>query len=174
MAMGIDDVLAAAAAGISLTDTCVQTVKRYRESGVTLDIERLIEEVRITALLRIDEADLALAQFERTLKERDVDLRHTLQQAIEATGFWHPFEAHRLKRMRSSFNALSDAAYSATDDIASLVRCRGKTAEMGTAVVESSKRKHELHQDVLNAASIGEAIALLRAELDRQKHALMP
>jgi hypothetical protein len=52
MAMGIDDALAAAAAGISLTDTCVRTIKAYRKQGKDLDIERLIEEVRITALQR--------------------------------------------------------------------------------------------------------------------------
>jgi hypothetical protein len=31
MAFGIDDALMAAAAGISLTDTCVQTIKKYRK-----------------------------------------------------------------------------------------------------------------------------------------------
>jgi hypothetical protein len=62
MAFGIDDALMAAAAGISLTDTCVRTVKAYRKKGIHIDIELLIEEVRVTALQRIDEADLALAQ----------------------------------------------------------------------------------------------------------------
>jgi len=142
MAFGIDDVLMTAAAAINLTDTCVQTIKAYRKKGIDLDIERLIEEVRITALERIDEADKALAQFERTLVEKDVNLDNTLQQAISATSFWHPFEAHRLKRFRRSFNTLADAIYSATDDIASLVRCRDQTSPMGVAVVASAKRKH--------------------------------
>jgi hypothetical protein len=70
----------------------------------------------------------------------------TLQEAISRTPFWRPFEAHRLKRIRSSFNALSDAIYSAIDDIASLVRCRDQTSEMGAAVVDSAKTKHELCQ----------------------------
>lgn len=173
MAFGIDDALAAAAAGISLTDTCVRTVQAYRKRGVPLDIERLIEEVRLTALQRIDEADLALVQFERTLVEKNVDLKKTLQDAIAGTGFFHPFEAHRLKRIRRSFNALADATYGATDDIASLVRCRDITSPMGAAVVESAKAKHHLHSQLLNAGSIGEAIGLLRAELTRHKTALM-
>ena len=60
MAFGIDDALMTAAASINLTDTCVQTIKAYRKKDINLDIERLIEEVRVTALQRIDEADLSL------------------------------------------------------------------------------------------------------------------
>lgn len=173
MAFGIDDALMTAAASISLTDTCAQTIKAYRKKGVHLDIERLIEEVRITALQRIDEADLALAQLERTLVERGVDTGKTLQEVISATRFWQPFESHRLKRIRRSFNALADATYGATDDIASLVRCREQTSEMGAAVVESAKRKHDLHTHLLNAKSVRDAISLLRAELTAHKKALM-
>ena len=40
MAMGIDDVLTAAATGISLTDTCVKTIQSYRKEGKSLNIER--------------------------------------------------------------------------------------------------------------------------------------
>src|SRR5437016_6379192 len=121
MAFGIDDVLMTAAAGISLTDTVVRTIEAYRTKGIPLDIELLIEEVRITALQRIDEADEALNQLERTLSERGVDPNMTLLDTISATSIWHPFESHRLKRIRRSFNALADAAYGAVDDIASLV-----------------------------------------------------
>jgi hypothetical protein len=172
VAFGIDDALMAAAAGISLSDTCVRTIKAYHKKGIHLDIEMLIEEVRVTALQRIDDADLALAQLERTLDERGVDLNRTLQEAISATRFWRPFEAHRLKRIRRSFNALADAAYGAADDIASLVRCRDQTSEMGAAIVESAKAKHELHAHLLSAKSVKEAIHLLRTELKRQKDAL--
>jgi hypothetical protein len=97
----------------------------------------------------------------------------TLLETISATRFWHPFEAHRLKRIRSSFNALADATYSATDDIASLVRCRDQTSEMGVAIVDSAKTKHELHSRLLGARSVKDAIDLLRAELKRHKNALM-
>ena len=172
MALGIDDALAAAAAGISLTDTVVQTVKRYQKKGAQLDIERLIEEVRITALERIDEADRALAQFERTLVEKGVDLNKSLTEVITSTPWWRPDEEHRLKRVRRSFNALADATYSATDDIAALVRCREQTQEMGIAVVESAKTKHDLHERLLGAKSVKEAIAMLRTELVRNKQAL--
>lgn len=172
MAFGIDDALMVAAAGISLTDTCVQTIKGYRKKGVHLDIERLIEEVRVTALQRIDEADLALVQLERTMSDKGV-LDKTLRQAIMGTPFWQPFEAHRLKRIRGSFNSLSDAIYGATDDIASLVRCRNQTTEMGDAVVESAQAKQELHAKLLGAKSVQEAISILRSELARHKKALM-
>ena len=172
MAFGIDDALTTAAAGISLADTVVQTVKAYRKKGVHLDIERLIEEVRITALQRLDEADLALTQLERTLVEKGVNLDMTLQQAIASTSWWRPDEAHRLKRIRRSFNTLADATYSAADDIASLVRCRDQTKEMGIAVVDSAKAKHELNSRLLNAKSVKAAIDLLRNELVRHKKAL--
>jgi hypothetical protein len=135
-------------------------------------IERLIEEVRVTALQRIDEADLALVQLERTLHDKDV-IDMTLQEAISATPFWRPFEAHRLKRIRSSFNALADAIYGAIDDIASLVRCRDQTSEMGAAVVDSAKTKQELSARLLEVKSVKDAIGLLRAELERHKKALM-
>jgi hypothetical protein len=172
MALGIDDALNAAAAGISLTDTVVKTVNAYRKKGSQLDIERLIDEVRITALQRLDEADQSLAQLERTLKEKGVDLGKTLQEVIESTPFWHPFEEHKLKRIRRSFNALADATYSASDDIAALVRCKDKTKDMGVAIVESARSKHQLFEDLLNAKSVKSAIDLLRAELVRHKAAL--
>jgi hypothetical protein len=78
-----------------------------------------------------------------------------------------------LKRIRRGFNALADATYGATDDIASLVRCRDQTSEMGAAVVERAKAKHELHSRLLGANSVSEAIGMLRAELTRHKTALM-
>lgn len=172
MAFGIDDALMAAAAGISLTDTVVRTIAAYRNQGKHLDIELLIEEVRITSLQRINDADEALTQLRRTLKERDVDLNKTLQETISETRFWHPFEAHRLKGNLRSFNALADAAYSAVDDIASLVRCRDQTAPMGVAVVDSAKAKHELHIRLMDSTSINGAIDLLQDELLRQKKTL--
>jgi len=172
MAFGIDDVLTTAAAGISLTDTVVQTVKAYRKKGYHLDIERLIEEVPITALSRLDDADLALARLERTLVEKGVNLEETLQDAIASTSWWRPDEAYRLKSIRGSFNALADATYGAVDDIAALVRCRDQTREMGTAVVNSATSKHELHLQLLNASSVKAAIDLLRDNLARHKEAL--
>jgi hypothetical protein len=168
MAFGIDDALMAAAAGINLTETLVETIRRHKGNR-NIDIERLIEEVRITALARLDDADLALTQFERTLVEKGVDLSKTLQEAINSTAWWLPFEQHRLKRFRQSFNVLADAAYMATDDVAALLRCRDQTGEMGKAVVESALTKHALSSDIINAHSVGDAIDRLRKELVRQK-----
>ena len=173
MAFGIDDGLAAAAAAISLTDTVVRTVKAYRKKGLEMDIEQLIEEVGLTALRWLDEADIALSQFERTLVEKGVDVNKSLQEIIMSTPIWRPFEQHRLKQFRRSFNALAEATYNAIDDIAALLRCRDQTGDMGIAVVESAEHKHKLHGHLLDARSINIAIELLRAELLHQKKALM-
>ena len=173
MAFGIDDALMSAAAGISLTDTVVKTVQSHRRKGQQIDIEQLIEEVRGTALKRIKDADTALMQFERTLVERGVDTSKKLQEVIDSTSVWQPFEQYRLRGYKSSFNALADAAYNAVDDIAALLRCKNQTQQMGSAVVESAAAKHELHSRLLNAPSFKNAIDLLRAELRRQKALLM-
>ncbi|HUN86264.1 MAG TPA: hypothetical protein VMU48_17930 [Terracidiphilus sp.] len=173
MAFGIDDALAAAAAGISLTDTCVKTIRAYKKKGERLDIELLIQEVRVTALRRIDEADLALFQLEHTLAEKGVNIDKTLEEVISETSFWLPWESHRLKRIRKSFSDLAEAVYSAIDDIASLVRCCDQTGEMGIAVVESARDKHRLQSLLLDSKSVRASIQVLRAELLRNKAALM-
>jgi len=172
MAFGIDDALTTAAAGISLTDTIVKTVQAHRRKGVQIDIEQLIEEVRVTVLERIDGADRALRDFERTLVEKNVDLSMTLQETINSTSMWKPFEQHRLKRIRRSFNALADATYDAADDIAALVRCKDQPRDMGHAVVESASAKHKLLSQLLQAKSVKETIELLREELTRYKKSL--
>lgn len=172
MALGIDDALAAAAASISLTDTCVEVVKKYRKKGQHLDIELLVESVRVVALERIDDADRALVSLERTLLEQKVNLARRLNDVIAETPPWRPFQAHRLKSIRRSFSALEAATYDATDDIAALVRCRDQTREMGEAIVESCRTKHNLNKRLLESASLKESIELLRSELARHKIAL--
>jgi hypothetical protein len=173
MAFGIDDALAAAAAAINLTDTVVETIKRCRREKKDQDLELLIEEIRITALKRIDDADFALVQFERLIAEsKKVDINKRIADVIADTPFWRPFQQYRLSQIQKNINALSDSIYSAGDDIAALLRCRGKVEDMGIAVVETAKRKHELHARLLHAKSLKEAIDLLRAELVRHKEAL--
>jgi hypothetical protein len=169
MAFGIDDALMAAAASISLSDTVVQTVKRYRKAGNDIDIEQLIEEVRVTTLRRLDEADGALMQFERLLQERDIDTNLPLREVIAQTPFWKPFEQHRLKQLQKSFSHLWDSLYSAGDDIAALVRCRERTGEMGEAVVESAYAKHDLNEALLNAPSVKRSIEILRSKITDYK-----
>lgn len=169
MAFGIDDALEAAAAAIKITETLVETLKRYQNNKEDYDLKRLLEEVRLTVLSRIDDADLMLSQFERTLVERNIDIKRSLNEVIAATPFWKPFEQYRLRSTRRSFNNFSDSVYSAIDDIAALLRCRERTKEMGAAVVASSSIKHDLHEKILNASSLREAIALLRAQLARHK-----
>ena len=173
MAFGIDDALMTAAAGISLTDTVVKTVQSYRQRGGDPDLERLIEEVRITALERIDDADNALATLERTLRQKDVDLSKPMGDVISATPWWRPFEQYRLRRINRSFNMLSDATCNAVDDITALLRCRDQTGDMGIAVVESAAAKEELRQSLLDVDSFEVAIKILRDELLRHKTLLM-
>lgn len=173
MAFGIDDASSAAAAEIELTNTIVETIKRHRgREKEDPDLEMLIEEARVTALMRIDQADMALMIFERTLVDTGVDINMRITDVIAATPFWRPFQQHRLKQLHRSLNAFSDSVYSAGDDIAALLRCRGQTATMGEAIVESAKRKHALHEQLLSAKSLKRAIAILREELVRQKAAL--
>jgi hypothetical protein len=172
MAFGIDDALAAAAAGISLTDTVVKTIKSYHKKGTPLDIEQLIEEIRSTALARLDQADHALMLLQRTLREKGVDTSKTLQAVIRSTPMWRPDEKYRLNRIRESFDALSAATYAATDDISALARCRNQTKELGVAVTESADAKHELSRRLLEAQSVDASIEILRTELARHKRAL--
>src|SRR5437764_3439813 len=107
MAFGIDDALSAAVGGIKLTDTIVEIVKRYRKADKDPDLELLIEEIRLTALRRIDDADLALAQFERTLIDAKVSIDKRLQDVIAETPFWRPFQQHRLSQFHKQFNYFS-------------------------------------------------------------------
>jgi hypothetical protein len=169
MAFGIDDALYTAAASISLADTIVQTVKRYRQHGVDYDFELLLGEVRNTALRKIDDADLALVQFERMLVERGVDVSMRVSDVIAKASFWNPVEQLRLRQIRKQLNEFSDAIYGAGDDIAALARCHERTREMGMSVVESTRSKHELHAKLLGARSLKEAIDLLRDRLASYK-----
>ena len=172
MAVGLDDALTAAAAGVKLTDTIVKTIKSYRKQKKDIDIELLIEEVRVTALRRIDEADAALSQFERMLYERGIDCSGTMIDIVNSASWWNPFEQHRLKEIHRTFNQFSDSIYGATDDIAALLRCRNQTGEMGVSVVESAKEKEELSRALLNSPSLKASIHLLRNKLKEHKEAL--
>ena len=171
MAFGIDDALTTAASAVSITKTLVETVEAYRHEEEDFDLEQLLQEVRGTALERIDEADRALRNLERTLVDKEVDLDQPIQALIRETPWWKPFEQHRLKRINRGLRALSDATYDAIDDIAALLRCHDSAASMGKAVVESADQKHELHRQLLDA-TVREAIDLLRSELTRHKDAL--
>jgi hypothetical protein len=171
MAFGIDDVFTALVGAVKLTDTIVAIVREHRKNKQPIDLEQLLQEVRATALGRINEADLALTRFERTLIEKNVDIDRRLVDIISDTPFWQAFEQHRLTQIQKTFNAMSDALYSAGDDIAALVRCRGETGAMGAAIVGSAHAKHELSEKVLYSP-LGEAIKLLRQRLVEHKAAL--
>jgi hypothetical protein len=172
MAFGIDDALGAAAAGIELANTIVETIQRNRGKGKDPDLELLIEEIRLTALTRIDDADRALVKFERMLVDTKVNIDKRITDVIAATPFWRPFEQHRLNQIHKNLNAFSDSLYSAGDDIAALLRCRGQSDSMGAAIVESAKQKHALQEGLLFAPSLRRQIQILREELVRQKNAL--
>ena len=172
MAFGIDDALATAATGINLADTIVETIKKYRSKKLDFDFEQLISEVKTTMLGRIDDADLALTQFERMLVEKKIDIGMPISDVIAKTSMWRPFEQHRLNQIRRRFNEFSDSAYSVGDDIAALARCREQTTEIGISVVQTIEAKHKLHSKLLNAHSLKEAIDLLRARLADYKKTL--
>lgn len=169
MAFGIDDAISAAAAGISLTDTIVQTVQRYRKGKKNLDLELLLEQVRITALERINDADAALNHLERLLIDRKVDLNRQLIDAIHDTPFWKPFEQHRLTQAYKRLNQFAESIYQSGDDIAALVRCQQNVEEMGTAVFETSIQKRAFQDAINHAKSVKETLHLLRSQLDAHK-----
>jgi hypothetical protein len=172
MALGIDDALMIAGASISLTDTMVQTIRKYRQSKLDYDFEQLIEQVRTETLRKIDDADLALTQFERMLIDRGTDIDKQLADVIASTGFFSAWERHCLKQIRRQFNEFADSVYSSSDDVAALASCRDRTAEIQQSVVETTKAKHDLHQKLLEAPSLREAIALLRSQLAGYKATL--
>ena len=172
MAFGIGEAFSAAAAGVELTNTVVEIIKRYRGQGKDLDLELLIEEIRVTALTRIDEAEMALFKFERMLVDQKVDIEKRITDVIAATPFWSPWEQHRMKQIHKNLNAFSDSLFSAVDDIAALLRCQGQTDRMGAAVVDSSKQKDALRAKMNSAPSLKRQIEILRAELTRHKEAL--
>jgi hypothetical protein len=169
MAFGIDDALTAATTGLKCVETLVEILRRYRSVKTDYDLEKLLGEVRNTALSRINDADLALAQFERTLIERGVDLEMRLSDVISRTSIWHPFEQHRLNQIQKRFNEFSDSVYCAIGDIATLARCRGQTEDLGLAVVQSAGAKHAFQEKLLRARSLKEQIGLLRSQLVQQK-----
>jgi hypothetical protein len=149
----------------------VTILKKYREKKQSVDLEQLLQEVRVTALGRIDEADIALTRFERTLIEKHIDINKRLLDVIADTPFWQPFEQHRLTQVQKTFNALSDALYGAGDDIAALARCREQTGTMAEAVIKSAHAKHELAEKVLYS-SLRDSINLFRQKLVEHKAAL--
>ncbi|MBI1201582.1 MAG: hypothetical protein GC182_03620 [Rhodopseudomonas sp.] len=172
MAFGIDDALTTAAAGISLADTVVETIKKYSANKMSYDFEQLIGEARITLLRNIDDADLELARFERTIVDKGIDTNMRLTDLVAKASFWKPFEQHRLSQIQKRLNAFSDGVYSTGDDIAALARCHQQTYEMGISVADSVATKHRLHSDLLNAKSLKEAISILRRRLVDYKRSL--
>jgi stage III sporulation protein SpoIIIAA len=140
MAFGIDDALSALAGGINLTTTLVETLKRYRKKGDDPDLELLLQEVRITAVKKIDDMDLALTQFERMLREQKIDLDKKLETVIANTPFWKPWQAHKLKQIHKIFNQSSDSIYSACDDICGAGQMQESMARHGYGCCEQCYR----------------------------------
>lgn len=173
MAFGIDDTLSLATSSISLVDTIVSTVKNYNRDGKDIDLEILLEQVKITALERIDSAQSSLVQFETSIYQQGIDLDTSLSEIIRKTSFWNPVEQYRLRKIRQSFNEFADSIYSATDDVAALSRCHQNTEAMQISVVESAEKKRALQLSVLQAPTLASAISLLSDELTIQKKTLL-
>lgn len=172
MAFGIDDVVSALTGGMRITTTLVKTIERYKKEKKDYDLDMLIEEVRVTALGRIDDLDLALGKFEMMMREQKVDLDRNITDIMAEIPFWKPFQQHRLSQIHKTFSHFIDSIYSACDDIAALVRCQGRMQEMGIAVVESARAKHELLEKILDADSLKTSLDILRGQLTAHKVAL--
>lgn len=160
------------AAGINLTDTVVEIVKRYRHAHVQPDFELLLQEVRTAAIEKINGADLALAQFERLLKDKGINLDQPLSVVIAKTSHWSWIEQWQLGDIRKYFNNFSDSIYSACDSVSALARCRDQMGHIGDAVVESARNKRALHLSLLHSDSLRWSIELLRAKLTEYKAAI--
>src|SRR5690348_1584585 len=148
MAIGIDDAVGAAAAGISLADTLVEIIRKYRAEKKNYDLAQLIDAVRLTALSRLKEIDHALDDFEQMLKGREVDLSKPISDIVNETPFWKPFEQHRLSQIQKRFREFLGAISASTDDIAALVRCHGQTEEMGRAAANTVRTKRQFREQV--------------------------
>jgi hypothetical protein len=173
MAIGIDDVLTLAKSALGPLGTIVETINAIKRKNPDKDIEQLIREAETSLVRRLAEAELALAQFERTLVEKGVNLDKPLGQVIAETAWWEPFEAYRMKNIRGEFHSLEDTAYNSVDDVAALLRCKGKTALMGEAVVQTAEAKHKFHKSMLEAPSVKAAIEILRKQFAEQRAALL-
>lgn len=170
MAFGIDDVLMAAAAAISLGDTLVKVVRS--NSYKPGEMHALLSEVRTEAIKRIDEAHVALNQFEATLRDKGINLKLSLSEVISQTPFWRPFESYRLSRAKKSLDYMGNTLFRSSEDVTALVRCMNDISETRSAVVESSYDKHNFQQQFMGAPSVGEKISLARQKLDELRDAL--
>jgi len=169
MAFGIDDFLGGAAAAINLTDTLVRTVKNNK--GKPGEVGKLINEVRMEAIQRIDEAHEALNQFERLMNETG-NLDFPLEEAVKNTPFWRPVESYRLWRAKRSLNAMADSVFKSSEDVNSLVRCMQDTDDTGLAIADSASAKHEFNRGFLDAKTVRQKTRLIREQLDRFRYTL--
>lgn len=172
MAFGIDDVLATAASGINLCDTLVRIVKSNAKNSKSLEVEALLFEVRAEAVKKINEAQIALNEFERTLTDRGIPLDNSLRDIIRETSFWRPYERFKLSQIKRDLDHFGDCVFRSSDDIAALMRCVGDVEKTGLAVIESSEAKHEFNQRLLYSQSVSETLEILRNKLTEQKTTL--
>ena len=174
MTPGIGEALSIATGTVKAAETLTTIVKRYQQQKGNAELAALLQAIRQTAVTRVEEADQALTQFERTLKDRGVDTSTSLAEAIDKTPFWQPVEIYQLKQLKKRFDASTDSIGSSIDDIDALVRCQDNTSDMRQALIESLKAKREFEQRMLNSASIKESIEILREEIRKQRLSLGP
>lgn len=172
MALGIDHALSAAAAGLKLSSTLVEAYMARKKSDGVYDPELFIEEIRVSALQRLEDADVALRKLEPLLVERGINLAETFNEVIDSIPWLRWCESRRLKRIRRRFSSLADAAYESCNDIAAIVKCRDITQPLEEAVATARVSKHRFNSMLLSATSVKDSIAILRAELRRQKELL--
>jgi hypothetical protein len=173
MTIGIDQAVTIAAGTAKAADTLSKIVKRYEKHKGNSELAALLVAVKQTAMARIDEADQALTQLERTLREKGIDMSKPLSESIENIPFWRPVESYRLSQLKKRFDASTDSISSSIDDIAALVRCTEETTDLQHAAIESLRAKRDFDQKMLNSKSIAESIDLVREEITRQKTSLI-
>jgi hypothetical protein len=174
MPYGIAELLSIATGTVKAADTLTTIVKRYQKKQSNSELAALLQAVKQTAVTRVEEADQALTQFERALKDKGIDMSTSLAEAIDKTPLWRPFEIYQLRQLKKRFDASTDSIGSSIDDIDALVRCQENTSDMRQALVESLKAKREFEQRMLNSSSIKESIEILREEIEKQRLSLGP
>jgi hypothetical protein len=173
MTIGVDQAVTLAVGTVQAADTLSKIVKRYEKKKGNSELAALLVAVKQTAMARIDEADQALTQLERTLRDKHIDMSKPLSESIENIPFWRPFESYQLSQLKKRFDASTDSISSSIDDIAALARCNEDTDDIQNAALESLRAKRDFDQKMLNSKSIAESIDLLRQEITKQKISLI-
>jgi len=169
---GVLELLSAATATAKAADAVAKVAERYRQRPNT-EIEALLTSVKTQAVARINEADNALSEFDRALNDRGIDLSKTLATAIRENRSWSPVDWFYMRQLKWRLEGLTKSIGNSIDDIAALARCLDDNPkDITEAEIEAFDAARSFSQSITSATSVTQAIALLRAELRKQRIAL--